>query len=285
MRRRSAAPDRVVGGGRAVTGPIREGAGIDYQEPGESPDEHMLTGGNVSDAVTRIGLTVRKPAGPHTTSVHGLLSHLHAAGFTGSPRSLGVDKRGRHVLDYVPGQMADTMPPLDHGDLYRLGQLIRDLHDKSEDFSVPAGAHWNVAIRADRGDLICHHDLAPWNLVRDAGRWVFIDWDGAGPGSRLWDLAYAAKGFVPFVAEGDPAADGPRLRVLADGYGLDAAQRRELPPLIGAHTRGMFDLLRRSSLTGAQPWARLYGEGHGDHWEAAAGYIERHGGIWARALQ
>jgi thiamine kinase-like enzyme len=39
-----------------------------------------------------------------------------------------------------------------------------------------------------------------WNLVRDGERSVFIDWDGAGPGSRLWDLGYAAHGFVPLHA-------------------------------------------------------------------------------------
>jgi hypothetical protein len=33
--------------------------------------------------------------------------------------------------------------------------------------------------------------------VRTATDLTFIDWDGAGPGSRLWDLAYAAHGFVP----------------------------------------------------------------------------------------
>ena len=53
------------------------------------------------------------------------------------------------------------------------------------------------------------------------------------PGSRLWDLAYAAHGFVPFQSGGDPAHDAPRLRALADGYGLDEQQRRELPALIG----------------------------------------------------
>jgi hypothetical protein len=121
-------------------------------------------------------------------------------------------------------------------------------------------------------------------VVRDGDRWVFIDWGGAGPGSRLWDLGYAAHGFVPLVAGGDPAVDGPRLRALADGYGLDEAQRHAFPALIGAHTRGMADLLRTSARTGRQPWARLYAEGHGDHWGPAADYIDAHTGAWTSAL-
>jgi len=113
---------------------------------------------------------------------------------------------------------------------------------------------------------------------------VFIDWDGAGLGSRLWDLAYAATGFVPFAAGGDPLRDGPRLRALADGYGLDEQQRLAFPALIAAHTRGMYDLLHSSHLTGEQPWARLYAEGHGEHWGPAADYIEANLGQWTSAL-
>jgi Ser/Thr protein kinase RdoA (MazF antagonist) len=244
----------------------------------------VLPGGNVADVVVRVGPTVRKPAGPQTPAVASLLAHLEAAGFTGAPRSLGYDERGRHILDYVPGQLADTLPPLELAGLRRVGRLIRQLHDAARDFREPPGAVWNVVIPPDRRELICHNDLAPWNLVRDGDRWVFIDWDGAGPGSRLWDLGYAAKGFIPLVPGGDPAVDGPRLRALADGYGLDARQRRELPPLMAAHTRGMYDLLRAGAATGRQPWARLHAEGHGEYWRESAEYIERHPDHWIRAL-
>jgi hypothetical protein len=46
----------------------------------------------------------------------------------------------------------------------------------------------------------------------------------------------------------------------------------------------MFDLLRCGSLTGEQPWARLYAEGHGDYWGTAADYIEANAETWRAAL-
>lgn len=247
-------------------------------------EEEELTGGNVAGRVVRIGSTVRKPAGPSADAVEALLIHLHDVGFTGAPRTFGRDEQGRQVLEYVPGALADTVSPMSPPDVARVGGLIRDCHDALAGFRPPADAVWRVVIPPDREDMICHHDLAPWNLVLSEDRWVFIDWDGAGPGSRLWDLGYAAHGFVPLLPGGDPAVDAPRLRAFADGYGLDEPQRRALPALIGAHTRGMFDLLRGAALTGEQPWARLYAEGHADHWGPAADYVERNEPVWSAAL-
>lgn len=251
--------------------------------------EIPLTGGNVSASVVRVGVTVRKPASASTAAVEALLKHLASAGFDGAPRALGRDERGRVVLEFVPGTMADAMPPMTEQELRRVGRLIREYHDAVADFVPPANAAWNVLIPADREELICHHDLAPWNLVRgvrdDGGeRWVFIDWDGAGPGSRLWDVAYAAHGFVPMAPDGDPVVDAPRLRSLVDGYDLDEQQRSALPELIARHTRGMYELLKRGSQTGEQPWARLWSEGHGEYWGAAASYIDKHLETWRKAL-
>jgi hypothetical protein len=246
--------------------------------------EEVLHGGNVAAVVVRVGETVRKPVTPATAGVEALLEHLAEVGFAAAPRSFGQDAAGRHVLEYIPGEMADTMPAFTIPELHRLGRLIRDLHTATTSFQPPPGIPWSVLLPAEADELFCHHDLAPWNLVRDGDRWVFIDWDGAGPGSRLWDLGYAAHGFVPLHAGGDPAVDGPRLRALADGYGLDAAQRRAFPQSIAAHTRAMYTLLRDSADTGAQPWARLWLEGHGEHWGPAADYIEAHLDRWTEAL-
>ncbi|MGY0056330.1 phosphotransferase [Streptomyces sp. LZ34] len=50
---------------------------------------------------------------------------------------------------------------------------------------------------AEGSDIIAHQDLAPWNLVvGDEDQWAFIDWDTAGPGSRLRDVAYAMHDFL-----------------------------------------------------------------------------------------
>jgi Ser/Thr protein kinase RdoA (MazF antagonist) len=246
--------------------------------------EEILTGGNVSGTVVRVGATVRKRATPATPAVEALLRYLNAAGFAAAPRTLGRDERGRHVLEYIPGRTADALGPLDPAGLHRVGQIIRDLHDTTAGFRPPPGARWNVVIPPDRRDLVCHHDLSPWNLVRDGDRWVFIDWDLAAPGSRQWDLALAAVSFVPLAAGGDPAADGPRLAALADGYRLAARLRTELPALLAARTRAMHDLLRQAARTGEQPWAALHAAGHGNYWGPAADYVDAHRAAWARSL-
>jgi hypothetical protein len=73
------------------------------------------------------------------------LAYLHAAGFEGAPRPLGIDERGREVLSFIPG----TVPWPDRFDLLepeqqlaRAARLIREFHDAVTGFVPPAGARW-----------------------------------------------------------------------------------------------------------------------------------------------
>ncbi|MEV4640087.1 phosphotransferase [Actinoplanes sp. NPDC049548] len=243
-----------------------------------------LEGGNNADEVLRIGDTVRKPWTAATPAVHAFLRHLAAKGVEAVPEVVGRDEQGRQVLRYVPGVLGELAPPMTSAELVRLGGVVRALHDAAEDFVPPAGARWDVAIPADGADLVCHQDLAPWNLIRDGDVWTFIDWDAAAPGTRLWDLAYVVQAFVPLVAGGDPGVDGPRVAAVADGYRLGAAQRKLLPDKLEERTRAMARLLEDGWRTGAQPWSRLWAEGHGEHWGGAAAYIGAHLDVWRSVL-
>ena len=68
--------------------------------------EIPLLGGNTS-TVVRVGETVRRNAGPWTPAVHSLLRHLEYVGFTGAPRALGIDERGREVLSFLEGECGE----------------------------------------------------------------------------------------------------------------------------------------------------------------------------------
>ncbi|MGZ0149554.1 phosphotransferase enzyme family protein [Kribbella sp. WER1] len=245
--------------------------------------EEELHGGNVADRVVRIGPTVRKPALAHTPGVEAVLAHLDGTSF--APRTLGRDDQGRHVLEYIPGPLANTLPPFTPDELRRVGRLIREFHDAMATFVPPPDVVWHPVVPDPAGgDLILHGDLAPWNLVCAEDRWAFIDWDNAGPSTRLWDLGYAAQTLVPLLPTGDVTVDAPRLRAFVDGYGLDHEQRLAFPARIAARTRGSYEILVRGHETGEEPWATLYATGHADFWGPAAEYSATHHDEWVDAL-
>ena len=244
------------------------------KEPVE-PLEEALSGGNVAAGVIRVGDTVRRPAGPQTLAVHALLTHLEQVGYRHAPRSLGLDDAGRHVLEYIPGRMADAPgpgdPPVDAADV---GRMVRDLHDALAGWAPPPDAVWSCPIPTDGDDLVVHNDLAPWNIVVAPERLVIIDWDGCSPGTRTWDLAYLAHGLVP-LEPATPWLDVvARLRGLADGYGMDSDDRLRLAAALVPRTWSMYTLLAQGKEAGEEPWARLWDEGHGAIWRRDAEWAE-----------
>nr|WP_209903277.1 phosphotransferase [Brachybacterium sacelli] len=247
------------------------------------PEQH-LTGGNATAGVVRVGNTVRKPWEPTTPAVHELMRAVAAAGVD-VPEPLGRDDRGRQVLEFVPGPLAMDSPALSLDELARVGALIRGIHEACEGFTPSAPAPWDPLIPTPdgAGDLVCHGDLAPWNLLLGE-RWVFIDWDGAGPSSRSWDLAYSAQSFTLNDAEAEPEESAVRLAALVDGYDADAALRAQLPEAMTARTEAMHSLLESSHRSGREPWGTMFLEGHGAHWRRAADHVARHESLWRRAL-
>ncbi|WP_218617839.1 phosphotransferase [Cryptosporangium aurantiacum] len=197
--------------------------------------------GHATEGVVRVGDTVRRPSGPWTDAVDALLAHLETVGFAGAPRPLGRDDRNRQVLEYVPGEVGDHTGTYTVPELREIGAFLADFHRAVEGFQPPRSSVWNRVIEPDREDLICHHDAAPWNLVRSPRGWVLIDWDVAAPGSRLWEVAYAAQSMAGLRPDRPPAVAAERLAAFVDGYGLDAGNRELLVPMLGRRARAMYE--------------------------------------------
>lgn len=242
--------------------------------------EELLDGGNASGDVVRIGSTVRKPWLSSTPRTVEFMDALRTQGID-VPQTHGRDAQGRLILDFIPGTMAIDVTPLSVERVRAAGALIRTIHDASE--QVPVADNWPVLLPAPRADLVCHNDLATWNLVVDGDRLVFIDWDGAGPSSRAWDLAYAAIAFAHLFPETVVGECTARLAALLDGYDAGADLRGDLPDLLVERSRAMYELLRTSHASGREPWGSMYVDGHGEHWAETTEFIRRHLTAWRDA--
>jgi tRNA A-37 threonylcarbamoyl transferase component Bud32 len=244
--------------------------------------EVPLEGGNATDGVVRVGSTVRKPWTPNTAAVFEFMEAVRADGVD-VPATFGKDDQGRQVTEFIPGHLVLHAPPLTLPQLTRAGALVRSIHDAAGDFTPSISLVEDLLLPAPDEELMCHNDLAPWNLILGE-RWVFIDWDGAGPSTRLWDLAYAAQAFTLSDVNEPPDKAAVRLAAFVHGYGADHDIRKQLPATMALRTKAMYDMLASSHLVSREPWGSMYSEGHGDHWDAVTTFVESHQRHWAYAL-
>lgn len=184
--------------------------------------EELLTGGGLNQVV-RVGGTVRRPTGPWTPRVHQLLDHLAPLGI--APLVHGFDDQGREVLTYLEGEVGH--PPIpEHlrGDdtLVAVAELVRVLHDATAELADLRDG-WQLPA-VEPVEVICHNDLAPYNVVFDGPVPVgVIDFDTARPGPRWWDLAYTAYCLVPLSPEfGAPEEQWRRAELFCAAYGTTA---------------------------------------------------------------
>jgi hypothetical protein len=177
--------------------------------------------------------TVRRPVHPWSATIHELLSYLEGVGFPYSPRFLGIDAEGREVLTYLQGESgADAWAKVvPDGGLVAMARMLREYHDAVRGFRPSADAGWAAhATDPNDGDLVCHGDFGPWNLVWRGDRPVgILDWDYAWPRPPVHDVAYALEYVAPFRDDGvcvqwlrypAPPDRRRRIELFASSYGL-----------------------------------------------------------------
>jgi Ser/Thr protein kinase RdoA (MazF antagonist) len=244
---------------------------------GHHPDgveETRLAGGTLS-TVVRIGETVHRPAGSWTSTVHALLRHIRTRGFSLAPEPLGFDADGREVLSYLDGSTVGAALPWPEWVwreelLAEVGQATARYHEAVADFR-PSGIlpwHWGAA-ELKANEIVCHNDLAPYNVVVGGGRLRgIIDWDLVFPGTIRSELAFVAWQWVPLQ---DPSIAsvfgwrdrhdlGRRLRILLDGYGL--ADRSGFIEDVILRIKQNRDVIVRRAREGVTAYIELERQGH-----------------------
>ncbi|WP_199701125.1 alpha/beta fold hydrolase [Jiangella rhizosphaerae] len=245
--------------------------------------EIPLLGGDVSDGVVRVGRTVRRHPAPGAAAVHAYLRHLERAGFPYAPRFLGLDDQGREILTYIDGEMGGRpLAPwaVTEEALREIAVIQRRLHDCSAGFVPPDGVSWPAPVELPgvppaydgAADVVGHNDITFENTIFVDGRPVgIIDFDLAGPATRLLDAVTTLRYWAPLAApaDRDPAlrdADaGRRMRIFADAYGLDAAQRAALLDVADRRFTRAWHVMKHRAETDGGGWARMWADGAGDH--------------------
>ncbi|MFF2375676.1 aminoglycoside phosphotransferase family protein [Streptomyces xiamenensis] len=236
--------------------------------------------------VVRVGNTVRRPAQPWTPAVHALLRYLEEVGFPYSPRVRGLDDEGREILTYLDGESgpAGWAGVVDDRGLIAFARLLRAYHDAVAGFRLPEGLSWCIGESGlSDGDVVCHGDFGPWNVVwRGADPVGILDWDYARPAERLHDIAYALEYVAPFRDDVEclrwlryprPPDRRRRMELFAAAYGLTSTAGLA-QAVIDVQERTI-EQVRQLAERGIQPQA---------YW-VAAGYLDdlTRRVIWSRA--
>ncbi len=149
-----------------------------------------------------------------------------------TPTVLGIDERGREVLSFLEGRLVDVDREVVSEDLLTDAMMwLRRFHHAVRGFRH-LGPWRTVHRDLEPGELICHHDFAPYNIAVSAtatGERVggVFDWDMAGPGLPVDDVAFAAWNWVPLHLEMAAEHSARRLVAMATAYG-DGVTGREI---------------------------------------------------------
>jgi len=175
-----------------------------------------------------------------------------------------MDVQGREVLRFMAGEAhaGTTVPVPDHvmeeARLVEAAHLLRRYHDVVAGFRAPSDARWRLVAPTGH-EIVCHNDWSPWNALLRGGRVeVMLDWDLAGPGTRVWDVANAAYCWAPLFASFKAWSLADRARRLAlflAAYGLDS--RSEVLPTMRTRLQHVARFIESEARSGDPGMQRL----------------------------
>jgi Phosphotransferase enzyme family len=235
-------------------------------------DERQLTGGVANaGAVTRVGGHVLRPSNPHSRTIHRFLSSLRAAGFDGASMPVGIDDDDRERLVFIEGEVPVPPYPVwaqSDAALASIAVLMKRFHVASRTFDR-SGTTWSPDMADPAGgSIVCHNDVCLENVVfRDGVAVGLLDFDFAAPGRAVYDLAQFARMCVPIDDDvnaarlGWQAADLPaRLRLVADSYGLDNGERKQLFEILADSIARGGELVRRRVEAGDPNFIKMWND-------------------------
>jgi len=251
--------------------------------------EERLPGGRLT-VVVRAGDTVRRQPKPWSNEVQKLLAHVRSRGFLLVPEPLGFDEQGREVLGYIEGETSATVTPWP-GALWSdelltdVGKTVAAYHRAVADFVPSDLVQWQYRPRALLpGEIICHHDFAPYNAVFKGGQLLgMVDWEGAGPGTIQEEIAFLAWQWVPLSSSEHEVNDGSepkvdqvtRLRLLLDSYGYE--DRVGLIDAVIERVEISRSGIEERAAAGGLPYVALKNEGYTRGMESLIRHLEQNG--------
>lgn len=256
--------------------------------------EEILTGGNIS-TVYRLGDTVRRDLKPDSTKIHKLLMHLENKGFIYAPKFFGIDEKGREILSYIEGEAGNY--PLkgymwSDEVLKEIAQMLRLYHDSVSDFLIEED--WKSIDNTPQPfEVLCHNDFAIYNIIFNRKRPVgIIDFDVAGPGPRLWDIAYTLYTCVPLSGAYQSETGEEviynfldhsmkikqRVKLFFESYGKEFEE--DFLEMVLLRLQGLCKTIERKAKEGDRNFQKMIDEGHLEHYQNDIKFIREHRKEW-----
>jgi thiamine kinase-like enzyme len=207
---------------------------------------------------------------------------LENKGFSYAPKFLGIDEKGREILSFIEGE-AGNYPLKEYmwsnDVLKEIAKILGLYHDCVSDY--PIEESWQSIDNTPKPfEVLSHNDFAIYNLIFEGKSPVgIIDFDVAGPGPRLWDIAYTLYTCVPlsrvyhsetgeavyYHALEHAECIKQRVNLFFEAYG--AGIEGDYLEMVLLRLEELCKTIKRKASEGDLAFQRMIEEGHVEHYQ------------------